>query len=581
MTSQFSLVKAEAFNALNNRLTPDLETLLASTETFLDGDVITTFSGGHCYQVVASGEDLTTAGGAKLKVLPGAGRVLTPEQFGADGSGSTICTAEFQAFLDAVVASKGRGIAAGRYRIDDTVFVNNPFVDSVTDDSGDASAFYLSVGTGESQATGLYYVGGGGTGDAPDEVKPAIAFHNVNFFNLGNICVTNKLDEEERYTCGIRWTGSADTQRGNATVDLFFVRGFERGIVIGMHEKFPDSNMDIFEKVNIHKIHAAHCRYPLYISCKTSDGWTIGHLLSTAYNTSGNGPMFHRLDPDNTASEVIIHLETTGYGTIKSMELAQHDMVADGSGTAVQFDTVHVLGGSLELSNCYSFLQKNASSSRNPTVIHDVRTNVDCFGENGRAAWFLGNARLVNCSFAGRIRCYKPLDLVNPAFFSDTDPSMLDVESSFFNPYGDLSFDQLSILNLRCHDSGSSLWSDFSFSQIPNLATKLPQSQANMSVANATTEVAEISNVLEGETVELSFFAELGGVPVETGRMLLTRVDATNAWGVVNPLTDNSEIDLLIDSSDAANGNFSISVTNLTGSGIDFVVFELFRGQRA
>ncbi|RYH10100.1 hypothetical protein [Tropicimonas sp. IMCC6043] len=82
MTRQFTLVKDEAFTALSTRLPDDLPTLLASTESFATGDRIRTLAEGFGYEVVDNGEDLTTAGGARLTVLPDSTGTFPVDAFG-------------------------------------------------------------------------------------------------------------------------------------------------------------------------------------------------------------------------------------------------------------------------------------------------------------------------------------------------------------------------------------------------------------------------------------------------------------------------------------------------------------------
>lgn len=70
MSRQYSLVKAEAFAALSNRLVATMRNLMDDLVAYPIGDRILTFSEGYCYEVVASGEHIETAAGVKLRLLP-------------------------------------------------------------------------------------------------------------------------------------------------------------------------------------------------------------------------------------------------------------------------------------------------------------------------------------------------------------------------------------------------------------------------------------------------------------------------------------------------------------------------------
>lgn len=71
---------------LGELLFSDLPTLRNSTLSgFADGQVLRTRKGGYCYEVVSAGEDLTTLGGVRLRVIPLVGSILMPKMFGAQG----------------------------------------------------------------------------------------------------------------------------------------------------------------------------------------------------------------------------------------------------------------------------------------------------------------------------------------------------------------------------------------------------------------------------------------------------------------------------------------------------------------
>ncbi|MBP7619351.1 MAG: hypothetical protein KA745_00165 [Gemmatimonadales bacterium] len=96
---------------------PDLATLLASSRSFPVGREIETNT-GYRYQVVASGEHLTTAGAAKLAFT---GELITPEAFGADPTGVVDSTAAFNKALQVAVATKRPGRSSGVYKMSGTL----------------------------------------------------------------------------------------------------------------------------------------------------------------------------------------------------------------------------------------------------------------------------------------------------------------------------------------------------------------------------------------------------------------------------------------------------------------------------
>ena len=96
------------------------DALLANTESNIPaGSVFATRAEGFAFEVVTTGEDATTAGGVKLRVLEVDGK-RDVKAFGAKGDGSTDDSAAFQAAVNAV----GNGtllVPPGTYRIHEII----------------------------------------------------------------------------------------------------------------------------------------------------------------------------------------------------------------------------------------------------------------------------------------------------------------------------------------------------------------------------------------------------------------------------------------------------------------------------
>ncbi|MFG6524505.1 hypothetical protein [Sulfitobacter sp. M23508] len=99
----------------------DVQTIIADTSLSYgpgasgvsEGDYVRTRKEGFSYQVAAedaTDHHLTTAGGVKLRVLPGADGLYNVGAWGADDTGATNCTDAFQGAINAAVAAGLRGI---------------------------------------------------------------------------------------------------------------------------------------------------------------------------------------------------------------------------------------------------------------------------------------------------------------------------------------------------------------------------------------------------------------------------------------------------------------------------------------
>jgi parallel beta-helix repeat protein len=101
----------------------DVAELLADTRSWPTGQILNTREEGFAYEVVTSGQHVTTAGGVKLIVLPGDGGVNV-KAFGAVGNGTTNDAAAVQLALDSgatVVNGEGK-----TYGISSTLTVSSP-----------------------------------------------------------------------------------------------------------------------------------------------------------------------------------------------------------------------------------------------------------------------------------------------------------------------------------------------------------------------------------------------------------------------------------------------------------------------
>lgn len=96
--------------------------MLADRRTFTVGTKLT--AAGFSYDVVSSDEHLTTAGGVKLDVLPGAGGAFNVLAFNADSSGATDSSAAFQLAANAAGA-EGRVIVPDGAWWADNVYIDH------------------------------------------------------------------------------------------------------------------------------------------------------------------------------------------------------------------------------------------------------------------------------------------------------------------------------------------------------------------------------------------------------------------------------------------------------------------------
>lgn len=112
--------------------------LLANTETSIPaGAVFATRAEGFAYEVVTTGEHLTTAGGVKLRVLPGKDGAYHLKAFGAKGDGVTDDSVAFQAAVDATLNGT-LFVAPGVYYIGQ-ILCNRGVMIACTDANGEAS----------------------------------------------------------------------------------------------------------------------------------------------------------------------------------------------------------------------------------------------------------------------------------------------------------------------------------------------------------------------------------------------------------------------------------------------------------
>lgn len=360
-----------------------------------------------------SGTALTTGDGANWS--PG-GLVATPEHFGCDGTGTTDCTTELQAFVDWVTENKKTGVGLGAYVTSDTIEVGDPYVDGLTN-TDSITGFFLSIGrtngvwTGTQNTTGIIYKGTAGAGSAPDEVKPIIAFHNANFYNLGNIVVSQPKGIAKAGICGIRFTGSDGKQTGNAVIDLLAAYHCERGIVIGLND-YDGTDHDCWEKVVVGKVDIGQTRHPFYMSSNTSDGSTFHHITISAYNNGANGPDFYVSGGATYETDKAFFVEQSGNISFNNIEIAQLDMLADGSGDVMDFGAgTHVVHkATLEVSNAIQLRTSNAANGRNAKIFENIFTSTTGYVNTGTgdepqytAVKLTGDARLVNCTFAGNV----------------------------------------------------------------------------------------------------------------------------------------------------------------------------------
>ena len=133
------------------------DALLANTASNIPaGAVFATRAEGFAFEVVTAGEDATTAGGVKLRVLEVDGR-RDVQAFGAKGDGTTDDSAAFQAAVNAV----GNGtllVPPGTYRIHEIRCTQGTMI-LCSDANGEVSA--NANGTGAGQVKFVYNGTGG------------------------------------------------------------------------------------------------------------------------------------------------------------------------------------------------------------------------------------------------------------------------------------------------------------------------------------------------------------------------------------------------------------------------------------
>lgn len=145
--SGLQTVEGLSFNTVTELLADTSLTYVSGN--VVAGNIIQTRSEGFAYQVAASGasdQHVTTAGGVKLYVQPGASG-YNVMAFGALGNGVADDTAEVQTFFDACVGGRGH-IPAGRYRINGSLSLpSNAVLTAVPcNDAGTSGTLILQFG---------------------------------------------------------------------------------------------------------------------------------------------------------------------------------------------------------------------------------------------------------------------------------------------------------------------------------------------------------------------------------------------------------------------------------------------------
>jgi len=337
--------------------------------------------------------------------------IATPEHFGCEVE--TLCTQNFQRFVDWVTHEKGVGEAYGRYYIDDTIHCGGRFQDGKKDDEGGIfGGFSLKIGNGSRSepnyiggaSTGLVYIGEPGIGSKPHEVKPALSIHNCREYYLDAV-VSQDHDKAKIYTCGIRFTSTGNVQLANMQSSLLASSNFERGIVVGLNHQ-TKTNHDCFEKALINRINITQCRHPFYMSTATGDGWVFQQVTIAAYNTGGNGPLFHRNDPLGTLSSTAFEIQRSGNGVVGFIEFAQMDMDrSDSQAASIKLGagTHRIMGGSCEISGVKMIRTTNPRSGRMTKYIGPISSSLKACDKNNIAAEFLGPVNLMGTSFSGHV----------------------------------------------------------------------------------------------------------------------------------------------------------------------------------
>lgn len=204
--SEASTAAGEATSAATNAVNAakfifaDQAALLADNRAFSAGDIILTRAEGYSYEVVSSDPDLTTAGGALLRVLPTIDGSYSVDAFGAIGDGTTDDTAAFQRAIDAlpavggeIVLSKpdyailGALVTGGRKilwkggaRINNSVYPSVPGIFE-SYDPANARRVVSRVGAGNAEFVQQDYYRTTGYAAAPDGVDTLLrAFTTIN-----------------------------------------------------------------------------------------------------------------------------------------------------------------------------------------------------------------------------------------------------------------------------------------------------------------------------------------------------------------------------------------------------------------
>ncbi len=432
----------------------------AVTSLTTDPDVVTYNQGG------TGAQDRTLK--SKLQ------ETVSAEDFGCDGTGVSDCTTEFQAFVDYVTQSRAKGIADGKYLVSDTIYVGYPYVDGSTE-TRTATGFYLSIGKGSGawtasqNTTGLVYVGAAGAGSAPHEVKPIIAFHNCNFYEMGQITVSQPKGSAKSGICGMRWTASDNKQVGNALIQHLAISFCERGVVIGLNDH-DGTTHDVFEKVVVNKFECAQTRHPFYMSAAFADGWTFQHFQAVAYNTS-SGPKFYVDNPSSYECENVVEVDRSGNGIFMNMELAQMDMLSNGNGVVVSLGsgTHAIYKCTVEISNALMIKTTNAATGRNPKQFVNFFTSeggyITASGATepvNTAVDVIGNCSFVNCAFAGNVQYLRDITAYNTQFHLQSGEVVGDRDFVSGGPSGD----ETTIIHTRWSD-------DFNLPQISGTTSQI------------------------------------------------------------------------------------------------------------
>lgn len=425
---------------------------------------------------------VTTNVQAKLR------ETVSAEDFGCDGTGVVDCTEEFQAFVDYVTQSRAKGIANGKYLVSDTIYVGYPYVDGSTE-TRTATGFYLSIGKGSGawtasqNTTGLVYVGAAGAGSAPHEVKPIIAFHNCNFYEMGQITVSQPQGSAKSGICGMRWTASDNKQVGNALIQHLAISFCERGVVIGLNDH-DGTTHDVFEKVVVNKFECAQTRHPFYMSAAFADGWTFQHFQAVAYNTS-SGPKFYVDNPSSYECENVVEVDRSGNGIFMNMELAQMDMLSNGNGVVVSLGsgTHAIYKCTVEISNALMIKTTNAATGRNPKQFVNFFTSeggyITASGATepvNTAVDVIGNCSFVNCAFAGNVQYLRDITAYNTQFYLQSGEVVGDRDFVSGGPSGD----ETTIIHTRWSD-------DFNLPQISGTTSQIGYATIRQSTITQST----------------------------------------------------------------------------------------------